>query len=120
MLLSPQLGRRTGQPQDAAAAKPLLLFQPRVGVRRGHLPPEKRGPCTYAPFSSFWDGYKEHCDLLWVEPDSLGKTDRGRAKGAGGEGDQCSQAPGLVFSHLDAPEGIDLSLPAAVLPWNWD
>lgn len=32
--------------------------------------------------------YVEHCDLLWVEPDSLGKTDRGRAKRAGGEGGQ--------------------------------
>lgn len=47
-------------------------------------------------------GCKEHCDVLWVEPDSLGKTDQGRAKCADGEDGQ--RYPGIraCFSSLDA------------------
>lgn len=37
----------------------------------------------------------------------------------GGWGVSATQVSGLVFPHLDAPETIDLPLPAVVLPENW-
>lgn len=78
---------KTGQTQDAEAASCPPLFQPREGMEKGQLLPEKREPGTSAPFSSFWEG-SWHLDLSNCFCQSLAPWEKRRRLkwGEGGRG----------------------------------
>ena len=101
----PQRWRETGQTQDAAAASCPPLFQPREGMGKGQLLPEKREPGTSAPFSSFWEG-SWHLDLSNCFCQSLAPWEKRRRLKWGG-GERCDQGNSQCYMGGRSCRGQD-------------
>lgn len=97
---------KTGQIQDAAAASCPPLFQPREGMGKGQLLPEKREPGTSAPFSSFWEG-SWHLDLSNCFCQSLAPWEKRRRLKWGGGGERCDQGNSQCYMGGRSCRGQD-------------